>query len=195
MTTDTAHFSSLPFSHIVLASCQSVSHWWSPWLRCSKKIIRYNLKLKLSVIKYAKENSGEAAARRFCVDQKSVRETQLQWTSFGGGPACKRLRTPGVADWGVLARLYHRWPVLCCSEQSSISSRSVAAKLWQEKILKSRFKVKAELELIWTVMQLYAFTRNPMPLLIAVQNIRSLPAHRAYNTWSSALQCTLQQHG
>lgn len=99
---------------------------------------------------------------------------RLSWTTTEGTGA------DSVADCGVPAKLDHRWPVLVCgSEQSSISSRSVAAKLWQEKILKSRFKVKAELELIWKVIQLYAFTRNPMPLLIAVQNIRSLPDHHA----------------
>ena len=37
VATDTAHFPS-PFSHIILVFCQLVSHWWSPWLRCSKKI-------------------------------------------------------------------------------------------------------------------------------------------------------------
>ena len=32
------------------------------------------MKFKLSVTKYAEENSGEAAARRFSVDPKRVRE-------------------------------------------------------------------------------------------------------------------------
>ena len=36
------------------------------------------MKFKLSVLKYAEENSGEAAARRFSVDPKRVRETELQ---------------------------------------------------------------------------------------------------------------------
>ncbi len=32
---------------------------------------------------------------------------QLQWTSFGGGPACKRLRTPGVRhDYRIINWLY-----------------------------------------------------------------------------------------
>ena len=39
---------------------------------------KYDLKFKLSVVKYAEENSGEAAARRFSVDPKRVRETELQ---------------------------------------------------------------------------------------------------------------------
>ena len=38
--------------------------WWSPWLRCRK----------LSVLKYAEENSGEAAARCFTVDPKRGRD-------------------------------------------------------------------------------------------------------------------------
>ena len=36
---------------------------------------KYDLKFKLSGIKYAEENSGEAAARRFSVDPKRVRLT------------------------------------------------------------------------------------------------------------------------
>lgn len=116
---------------------------------------------------------------------------RLSWTTTEGTGA------DSVADCGVPAKLDHRWPVLVCgSEQSSISSRSVAAKLWQEKILKSRFKVKAELELIWKVIQLYAFTRNPMPLLIATgRYLNTMQIFYAYNSWSSALQCTLQQYG
>ena len=39
---------------------------------------KYHLKFKLSVVKYAEENSGEAAARCFSVDQKRVRETELE---------------------------------------------------------------------------------------------------------------------
>ena len=53
---------------------RSVSHWWSPWLWCSKKNKKDNLKFKLSVVKYAEENSGEAAARRFSVDPMRVRD-------------------------------------------------------------------------------------------------------------------------
>ena len=36
---------------------------------------KYDLKIKLSVVKYAEENSGEAATRRFSVDPKRVRDS------------------------------------------------------------------------------------------------------------------------
>ena len=35
---------------------------------------KYDLKFKLSVIKYAEETSGEAAARRFSVEPERVRD-------------------------------------------------------------------------------------------------------------------------
>ena len=38
-----------------------------------QKIKKYDLKFKLSVVNYAEENSGEAAARRFSVDPKRGR--------------------------------------------------------------------------------------------------------------------------
>ena len=74
MTTDTAHFSSLPFSHIVLAFCQSISHWLSPWLWCSKKIkikLKYNLKLKLSVVKYETWNFHMVPCWDKCQDKSA----------------------------------------------------------------------------------------------------------------------------
>ena len=37
---------------------------------------KYDLKFKLSVIKYAEEKSGEAATRHFTVDPKRVRDGQ-----------------------------------------------------------------------------------------------------------------------
>ena len=39
---------------------------------------KYDLKFKLSVVIYSEENLGEAAARRFSVDPKRLRETELQ---------------------------------------------------------------------------------------------------------------------
>ena len=64
---------------------------------------KYDLKFKLSVIKYAEENSGEAAARRFSVDPKRVRDwrknkTELQSLSQEDS---NRVRLPGG---GRLAR-------------------------------------------------------------------------------------------
>ena len=53
---------------------------------------KYDLKFKLSVVKYAEENSGEAAARRFSVDSKRVRETELQRLSEEDS---NRARLPG----------------------------------------------------------------------------------------------------
>ncbi|KAL7382466.1 hypothetical protein ABVT39_022965 [Epinephelus coioides] len=62
-----------------------------------KKINKYDVKFKLSVIKYAEENSEEAAARRFSVDPKRVRDwrknkTELQRLSEEDS---KRARLPG----------------------------------------------------------------------------------------------------
>ena len=66
VTTDTARFSFSPFSHFhFTAFCQSVS--------VKQQNKKYDLKFKLSVIKYAEENSGEAAARCFSVDPKRER--------------------------------------------------------------------------------------------------------------------------
>ena len=62
-----------------------------------KKYKKYDLKFKLSVVKYAEENSGEAAARRFSVDPKRVRDwrkskTELQRLSEEDS---NRARLPG----------------------------------------------------------------------------------------------------
>ena len=43
---------------------------------------KYNLKFKLSVVKYAEENSEEAAAGRFSVDQKRVRDWRKNQTEL-----------------------------------------------------------------------------------------------------------------
>ena len=58
---------------------------------------KYDLKFKLSVIKYTEENSGEAAARRFSVDPKRGRDgrknqTELQRLSEEDS---NRARLPG----------------------------------------------------------------------------------------------------
>uniref|UniRef100_A0A671XQP1 HTH CENPB-type domain-containing protein n=1 Tax=Sparus aurata TaxID=8175 RepID=A0A671XQP1_SPAAU len=62
-----------------------------------KRKQKYDLKFKLSVVKYAEENSGEAAARHFCVDPKRVRDwrknkKELQRLSEEDS---KRARLPG----------------------------------------------------------------------------------------------------
>ena len=53
---------------------------------------KYDLKFKLSVLKYAEENSEEAAARCFSVDPERVRETELQHLSEEDS---SRTRLPG----------------------------------------------------------------------------------------------------
>ncbi|KAL2091434.1 hypothetical protein ACEWY4_013697 [Coilia grayii] len=62
-----------------------------------RKYKKYNFKFKLSVIKYAEEISGEAAAKHFSVDPKRVREwrkqkSELQRLSEEGS---KNVRLPG----------------------------------------------------------------------------------------------------
>jgi transposase-like protein len=47
-------------------------------LGSGRKIRSYDLEFKLKVITFAKENSGEAAAREFGVDPKRVREWKKQ---------------------------------------------------------------------------------------------------------------------
>ena len=59
VTTDTARFPFSPFSRIVLLS---VSQYHT------------DDRHELSVVKYSEENSGEAAAGRFSVDPKRVRD-------------------------------------------------------------------------------------------------------------------------
>lgn len=88
MTTDTACFSSLPFSCIVLAFCQSISHWWLPWLRCRKKKKKYYLKFKLSVVEYAEENLGEAAARQWEIGKKIKLSFSVCPRRISNDPGC-----------------------------------------------------------------------------------------------------------
>ena len=78
MTTDTARFSSSPFSRVVLISVSQCHINDRHGSRAVKKVKKYYLKFKRSFVKFAGENSGEAAARRFSVDQKRVRETEPQ---------------------------------------------------------------------------------------------------------------------
>ena len=93
------------------AFCQS-SHWWSPWLRCSK----------LSVLKYAEENSGEAAARCFSVDPKRGRDwrknkTELQRLSeedssrtrlpAGGRKKAREELQINMREWVISKRARH----------------------------------------------------------------------------------------
>ena len=96
------------------AFCQSVSHWWLPWLRCSKKIksMTWNLNWE--------ESSGEAAARCFSVDPNTVRnwwknKTELQHLSEedrarlpGGGrkKASKELEI-NMWEWVISKRARH----------------------------------------------------------------------------------------
>ena len=58
---------------------------------------KYDLKFKLSVVKYAEANSREAAARRFSVDPKRVRDWQKNKTELQGlsKEDSKRARLPG----------------------------------------------------------------------------------------------------
>ena len=53
---------------------------------------KYDLKIKLSVVKYAEENSGEAAARRFSVNPKRVRDSKNARLPGGGRKLAKTLR-------------------------------------------------------------------------------------------------------
>ena len=43
---------------------------------------KYDLKFKISVVKYAEEKSGEAAARRFSVDPKTGRDCRKNQTEL-----------------------------------------------------------------------------------------------------------------
>ena len=52
------------------------------------------MKFKLSAIKYAEENSGEAAARRFSVDPKGVRDWRKNKTELSEEDS-NRVRLPG----------------------------------------------------------------------------------------------------
>ena len=76
MTTDTSRLSSLPFSHVVLLS---VSQYYTATLMIAIAPVqqqhkKYDLKFKFSVVKYAEENSGEAAASSFSVNTKRGRD-------------------------------------------------------------------------------------------------------------------------
>ena len=88
-----------------------------------RKKKKYDLKFKLSVIKFAEQNSGEAAARHFSVDPKGVREwrkrkAELQRLSEEDGTR-SRLRGGGrkksseelelrVCEWIHSMRARHR---------------------------------------------------------------------------------------
>ncbi|KAJ0055712.1 hypothetical protein NL108_009966 [Boleophthalmus pectinirostris] len=62
-----------------------------------RKNKKYDLKFKLSVVKYAEENSGEAAARRFSVDPKRVRDWRKNKTELlrRSEEDSERARLPG----------------------------------------------------------------------------------------------------
>ena len=80
MSTDTALFSSSPFSHIVLLS---VSQYYTddPAPVQQKKKSK-TFSSKLSVLKYAVENLREAAAKCFSVDTKRVRDWRKNQTEL-----------------------------------------------------------------------------------------------------------------
>ena len=84
--------------------------------------LKYNLKFKLSVVKYAEENSGEAAARRFSVDPMRVRDwrknkTELQRLSEedsnrarlpgGGRKKASKEREIKMQEWIISKRARH----------------------------------------------------------------------------------------
>ena len=81
MTTDTVCFCSSSFSRIVLLSV-SQYHTDDHVAPVQQKNKKYDLKFKLSVVKYAEENSGEAAARCFSVDPKRVRDWRKNKTEL-----------------------------------------------------------------------------------------------------------------
>ena len=92
VTTDTARFSSSPFSHIVLLSVSQYITLMIAIALVQQNKKKYDLKFKLSVVKHAEENSGEAAAGSFSVDPKRARETELQRLSEEDS---NRARLPG----------------------------------------------------------------------------------------------------
>ena len=69
MTADTARFSSSPFSRIMLAFCQSISHWWSPRLckrerpeRASRKMIRATVKQMYATVSDSRDEEFATSA-------------------------------------------------------------------------------------------------------------------------------------
>ena len=66
----------------------------SLWQYCIVSELEYGLKFKLSAIKYAEENSGEAAARRFSVDPKKVSDWRNNKTELSEEDS-NRVRLPG----------------------------------------------------------------------------------------------------
>ena len=98
-----------------------------------QKKIKYELKFKLSVIKYAEENSGEAAAWSFSVDPMRGRDwwknqTELQYLSeedsnrarLPGGGRKKASKEPGLNMW--------EWVISKRARYKSVSRKMIRAK-------------------------------------------------------------------
>ena len=62
---------------------------------------KYDLKFKLSVVKYAEKNSGEAAARRFSVDPKRAR------LPAGGRKKASEEPEINMRGWVISKRAHH----------------------------------------------------------------------------------------
>ena len=67
-------------------------HLGSGAAKKKQKTKKYDLKFKLSVVKYAEEYLGEAAARRFSVEPKRVREKVPGCLVEGGRRLVRSLR-------------------------------------------------------------------------------------------------------
>ena len=67
-------------------------HLGSSAAKKTQKTKKYDLKFKLSVVKYAEEYLGEAAARRFSVEPKRVREKGPGCLVEGGRRLVRSLR-------------------------------------------------------------------------------------------------------
>ena len=81
------------FSSHILFTSDSVASLIMTLIMAQRKNKNYDIKFKISVVKYAEENSGKAAASHFSVDPIRVREwkkqkTELQHLSEQEGGYC-----------------------------------------------------------------------------------------------------------
>ena len=98
-----------------------------------KRKQKYDLKFKLSVIKYAEENSGEAAASRFSVDPNRVRDWRKNKTEPQrlSEEDSKRARLPGGGRKKVSEEIELNmwdWVISKRARQERVSRKMIRAK-------------------------------------------------------------------
>ena len=88
----------------------------------------YTADFKLSVVKYAKENSNRAAGREYSVNEKSVREWRQEEAELEKLNPRKRARRGKKAKWPNLEENLAKWVFAQRESQRSVSTVAIKLK-------------------------------------------------------------------